>query len=456
MSIKVLSSMLDQPLQPSNKGSSKTGESTESEFGQLLQTFTAKTNEPSTQQEDLLTANADAIWLQLLLTPFGQQLDEQSPTPDLALSLNTGEHEEGSAEEMISASLTEIMAALQPLISQSNVPLLPQPQGSSNEIALLNLTATNDGGKANAIKLPQLLTTMMQGENELAATNDSEQPLNTTDTLLSQSQLDIVATGSTPNNPIRSFRAIADGLPATRTEDLSASPNVNVANSTDGTVEVNEPQPKVGHNILPNTTGEVSSQAQISTPTERPSQPQPQISPPTELPLTGPQPIISPTTATLPGPQPTVESASTFHLPNIPALHQITDSIGILSGQGQTEVRLHLQPETLGHLWVQLHIVNGNVAVQMLAETPQAQALIQDHLAQLKMAFAAQGLQIDGLSVAVGQDNPAFNLPDRRNSGSNRPNRQSTRSSIYELEQATDSRPTTNLWGILRAVDYHV
>lgn len=458
MNIKTLSSMLDQQLRIESKVSGKTGENVENEFSQLLQISTAKTDEQSPQQADVITANAGAVWLQLLLTPFGQHLDEKLLTPDLALSLNSGEKEEGSAEEMIPASLTEIMAALQPLISQSNVPLLTQSPISSDEMTHLNLTVTNDTGKANTINLLELLNTMPQGENVLASTNDSEQLLNTTDTLFTQAQLDVVATGNASNNPIRSQKAVKDGLNTAQTMDLLASPNVNVTNSKVGAANVNESQfnDQVNHNKL-SATGEQLPQGQISTVTERSAQPQPQISTSTELPPIVPQTGITPVTTTLSGPQPAVESASTFHLPNIPALHQITDSIGILSQQGQTEVRLHLQPETLGHLWVQLHIVDGNVAVQMLAETPQAQALIQDHLAQLKMAFAAQGLQINGLSVAVGQDNPAFNLPGRRsNGGSNGTNRQSTRSSIYELEQTTDTRSTINLWGILRAVDYQV
>ena len=446
MNIKAFSSLLDQQPPINNKGSSKTGESIDSEFGQLLQALAATTPEQADQQEDLLTANAGAIWLQLLLTPFGQQLNEQLPTPDLALSLNNGEQEEGSAKEMISVSLTEIMAALQPLIGQSNTPLLPQPNGSLDETVHFSLAVTNETNKANTLLLPGLLTTIPQVKDVSVSPDETGQPLNTIDTLLTQSQPEDVATGNTAAAPsLQSQKDVTGNLQTARIVDLSTTPNVAATHSTSTAVDAVEPLPnsKAVHNTIPVADA---------------LPPQPQTSTPTEIPSVIPQPTAASVTAPLPGPQPTnIESTSTFQLPDIPALHQITDSVGILNRQGQTEVRLHLQPATLGHLWVQLHIADGNVAVQMLAETPQAQALIQDHLAQLKMAFAARGLQIDGLSVAVGQDNPAFNLSERRsNGGSNRSNWQQSHSSIYELEQATDSRPTTNLWGILRAVDYHV
>jgi hypothetical protein len=144
-------------------------------------------------------------------------------------------------------------------------------------------------------------------------------------------------------------------------------------------------------------------------------------------------------------------------LPNLPALRQIVDAVGLVTWKGETQVRLHLHPESLGQLLIQVHVADGDVSVRMLAETPQTQALIQDHLSQLKAAFAAQGLQVDGLAVAVGSDSSAFDAPGRRpGDWSAGPVHHRADSRLGDVSGPTEVSPTTRAWDTLHRVDYHV
>jgi flagellar hook-length control protein FliK len=144
-------------------------------------------------------------------------------------------------------------------------------------------------------------------------------------------------------------------------------------------------------------------------------------------------------------------------LPNISALHQIVDSVGVLAQQHKTEVRLHLKPESLGQVLVHLDFTGDHISVRMLAETSQAQKLIHDHLSQLKDAFATQGLQINGLSVNISNDASTFDLPGRQ---SNDETRQPAQNPINPLSDESNQPVTTgstvNGWLSLHSVDYHV
>jgi flagellar hook-length control protein FliK len=166
--------------------------------------------------------------------------------------------------------------------------------------------------------------------------------------------------------------------------------------------------------------------------------------------------IPTQTTATFSMPEITAVEASP-KLPNIPALHQIVESVGLMTQQGHTKVHLQLYPEELGQVLVQLHIANGDVTVQMLAETPQAQSLIQDHLSQLKAAFAGQGLQANGLSVAVGSDASAFDTPNgQANDGFQKPNYRQTNSESGDLQPSAPAQAISNLGKNLHVVNYQV
>lgn len=104
-------------------------------------------------------------------------------------------------------------------------------------------------------------------------------------------------------------------------------------------------------------------------------------------------------------------SSAAPQLPDMPALHQIADSVKLIQQQGHSEVRLQLYPKELGQVLVQLNITDGDVSVHLLAENARAHALISEHLPQLKAALNAQGLQVSQANINLGNDASAFNTP---------------------------------------------
>ncbi|MCB0214880.1 MAG: flagellar hook-length control protein FliK, partial [Anaerolineae bacterium] len=193
--------------------------------------------------------------------------------------------------------------------------------------------------------------------------------------------VEFVSPEGTSRNNIQSYGVVAGSLQVPQESDSLSEPDAATTRFTSIAVDVDNTSSNFQSARNPfEVTDKIMSQLHTSSPTE--------------LPTVTPQPVMPLSTASLAGSQVVNVEASpaTVQLPNIPALDQITDSISLLTQKGQTEVRLHLQPETLGHLMVKLHMADGNISVRMFAETPQAQALIQEHMSQLKMAFAAQGL----------------------------------------------------------------
>ncbi len=135
----------------------------------------------------------------------------------------------------------------------------------------------------------------------------------------------------------------------------------------------------------------------------------------------------------------------------------IGDAVRLVRWEGESEARLQLHPESLGQVLVQLHVANGDVAVRMLAETPQAQSLIQNHLPQLKAAFIAQGLQVGGLTVAVGSDTSAFDAPSRQpGRWAGTPEHRRSVTSPDDVNESTNSRLAATWRSNLYTVDYQV
>jgi hypothetical protein len=145
-------------------------------------------------------------------------------------------------------------------------------------------------------------------------------------------------------------------------------------------------------------------------------------------------------------------------LPDLPALQQVIDTVEFLSQQGETEVRLHLYPKELGQLHVHLQVIEGQVVVRMVAESSQAQNLIQDHLVQLKAAFSAQGLQVDQMTVNVGnggaEANP-FGQPSR-NSFAQPDGAQPLALPGQVAEQIQPEPRKSRVWGLVHSVDYKI
>ena len=142
-------------------------------------------------------------------------------------------------------------------------------------------------------------------------------------------------------------------------------------------------------------------------------------------------------------------------LPAIPALHQVARAVETITQRGEHEVRLQLQPPALGQLLVQLQVSDGDVSVRMLAETGQAQNLIRDHLSELKAALSAQGFQVDQLTVAVGAEMSAFDTGQHQAQLWDRPEPRVPQAAA-SIRGAGGEQPGGRLPESLHAVDYQV
>lgn len=154
----------------------------------------------------------------------------------------------------------------------------------------------------------------------------------------------------------------------------------------------------------------------------------------------------------------TVDVPQTGTTPELPVLKQISESARIFRQQGSTSVRMHLQPEELGQVLVQLKVVNGEVSVQVLAESAKAQALIQDNLAQLKTAFNNQGLNTQYLEVALGSDASAFNQPHQQSGPWGRQNGSAKQSDSapFPAVNAVDTLSRNRAESLSGRVDYQI
>ncbi len=446
---------------------------------------------PSTQQAATTAPN----WLGLLLKLFDNDpLASQTPDP-------TGEAlPTDSAETAV--SLTELMTALQPLVGQSNVALnataltaaLPETaQTTTNETAL-------ETDAAMLAQLAQLIapTTPNFVTVPVASVEGAVTP-NAAAVILAQAQpnVDDMQLPVDPNQA-QTNRNGAAPQPATPaifslSTDQTAAPAQPVTETTAASTQVAQNQlPQLNRNFAA-VAPKISAPAPAIT-TELPAQPAPETAT-TATPSTQTQPLFTPAAISAATPEQTpavkgqpeqakpataqpapaatllnnvtTDSASAVAtaketasgangLANAPAVQQIVESVKLLSQRGNTEMRLQLRPESLGQVLVQVRVADGNVTVRMLAETSQAQSLLQEHLPQLKSAFANQGVQVNTVNIDMGNNASAFDTPGRQPNngqffGHNNylPNGQQRAD-----EPITAIRPRTNLLSSLYSVDF--
>jgi flagellar hook-length control protein FliK len=81
-------------------------------------------------------------------------------------------------------------------------------------------------------------------------------------------------------------------------------------------------------------------------------------------------------------------------------LNQIVQKAVLSLHNGQHEVQLHLKPDFLGHIRMQIVSEGHQVAIKMVAEFPFVKDMLENNLHQLKSDLQAQGLDIDELEVS--------------------------------------------------------
>jgi flagellar hook-length control protein FliK len=91
-------------------------------------------------------------------------------------------------------------------------------------------------------------------------------------------------------------------------------------------------------------------------------------------------------------------------------LNQIVDRAVFKLNNEQSEVRIDLKPDFLGHVRLQIVTDSHQVNLRILAESSIVKELIDGNLNQLKNDLQAQGLKVEEIEVAVAKD---FNVYSR-------------------------------------------
>ena len=105
------------------------------------------------------------------------------------------------------------------------------------------------------------------------------------------------------------------------------------------------------------------------------------------------------------------ETGETHHPKDLRAetLSQIVDKAVFRLRNGQSEVRIDLKPDSLGHVRLQIVTENHQVTLRIMAESHAAKNLIDSGIGQLKADLQAQGLRVDELEVSVANEFNDFN-----------------------------------------------
>lgn len=416
-------------------------------FGQALEAATAggQTLPVAAMLSPASPSNWPAAWLKI----FGQNLPTTDPALDLLQEAPTPT---GNSPEL-SVTLTELMAALQPVVNQSSV-TLPTTEEMSDLPADHKANAESDATElvtlsgAALIQPAVVFSPPPAAEVTLTPGNSAvtNVPLNgkgiTTPEMSSFRQLPAAA-----SMPAGEQSELSSALAGAASLDAVAQPAASFAQ------ELAQQAPPT----LEGAETERSPLPAAGSETNRVSQPK------VETPLEDPKPVLPPISTTPAVVTGEVKATTTpaapngGQLPEIPALHQIVEKMSLMSRQGETEVRLQLHPESLGQVLIQLNVSRGEMSVRMLVETAQAQSLIQEHLPQLKAAFSTQGLQLDNLAVNIGSDASAFDM-QRRQPGewSQRLAQPQSFGPSGEVKPAVTPQPVSRTGGSLYRVDYQV
>jgi len=89
----------------------------------------------------------------------------------------------------------------------------------------------------------------------------------------------------------------------------------------------------------------------------------------------------------------------------IPSVRLLLSRFDTLEGRGY-EARFQLYPEQLGTVHVKLILHQGTLQAHLYVDNRLARDVLESQLQSLQQAFAQQGLQVDKITVAVGEDSP--------------------------------------------------
>jgi flagellar hook-length control protein FliK len=94
-------------------------------------------------------------------------------------------------------------------------------------------------------------------------------------------------------------------------------------------------------------------------------------------------------------------SADVFHQENF---NQLVERALITVRGEQSEARIALKPDQLGHVQMKIVTENNLVTIRIMTESPVARDLIDANAHQLKTELQQQGLNVESIQVSVSDD----------------------------------------------------
>jgi flagellar hook-length control protein FliK len=94
-------------------------------------------------------------------------------------------------------------------------------------------------------------------------------------------------------------------------------------------------------------------------------------------------------------------AAETFHRDNF---QQMVERAVFTVREGQSEARIALKPDQLGHVHLRILTDHSHVSVKILTESPAARDLIDANAHHLKAELQQQGLNVESIDVSVSDD----------------------------------------------------
>lgn len=83
---------------------------------------------------------------------------------------------------------------------------------------------------------------------------------------------------------------------------------------------------------------------------------------------------------------------------------QIVSKASLVNRNGQQEMRIQLDPPSLGTVKIQVSVNGNKVNTSMVADNSIARDIIERNMGQLRNSFSDQGFKVDQMSVNVGND----------------------------------------------------
>ena len=95
-------------------------------------------------------------------------------------------------------------------------------------------------------------------------------------------------------------------------------------------------------------------------------------------------------------------------------LDQIVSKVSVRMSGGREEMRIHLEPPSLGSLQLKVAVEGRTVNATIIADNSITRDIVQSNINQLKESLAEQGMKLDSLSVLVGEGQRDRNMDEHR------------------------------------------